>query len=131
MTVNSKIDRVRLPRPGPANGERVAPVGEVEAAIAEVWSRLLDREAVGRTDDFFTLGGHSLLAARVSADLSGRLNIPIEACDVLAHPTVAELGDALAARQRLAEPVDTGAALLEHITALPTDAYAYLPGEPS
>lgn len=129
MTVNGKIDRPKLPRPDPVNIGKAAPVGELEVTIADVLARHLRRPSVGRTDDFFQLGGHSLLAARVSADLARLLNLPVEPYHVLEHSSVAELGAALAAIQQPAiDPAGMDAAaqraLLDHIAALPVDAYA-------
>lgn len=43
----------------------MAPYGQLEKKVAEVWSEVLGFEQVGRNDDFFALGGHSLLAMRV------------------------------------------------------------------
>jgi amino acid adenylation domain-containing protein len=132
-TVNGKIDRSRLPRPGAAHTEYVVPVGEIEETIAEVWAELLEQPQVGRTDDFFGLGGHSLLAARASADLSRRLNLPVEPCHVMDHPTVAELGAALAARPEapVVNGLDLSRVLLEHVIALPVEALEQLEGDRS
>ena len=128
MTINGKIDRAALPVPGPVTAAHAAPIGEVETAIAAIWSQRLELPAVGRTDDF-QLGGHSLLAARVSADLALQLNIPVEPCHVMDHPTIAELAAAIAGLPP-AEPTATGPrieqALLDHIIALPAEADTYL-----
>ncbi|GAA3815993.1 hypothetical protein GCM10022226_40920 [Sphaerisporangium flaviroseum] len=128
-TVNGKIDRERLPRPRPAAREHVAPIGEVETVVAEVWSRLLEQPVVGRTDDFFELGGQSLLAVRVSAELARRLDLAVEPGQVMRHPTVAMLAATLA--ELPARPVGPVAAdldreLLEHVAALPAEAFEYL-----
>jgi acyl-coenzyme A synthetase/AMP-(fatty) acid ligase len=64
LTPNGKVDRKALPAPeGEAYAARgyEAPVGEVEAVLAGIWSELLGVERVGRHDHFFELGGHSLL----------------------------------------------------------------------
>ena len=124
-TLNGKLDLRRLPRPEPVT-VTVAPVGEVETAIAEVWAELLERPAVGRTDDFFELGGHSLLATRASAHLTARLDVPVEPCHVMDHPTVAELGALLAAQPRRRRGADLTHVLLDHIATLPDEAYRYL-----
>ena len=68
LTVNGKLDRAGLPEPGAeayAGQQYEEPRGEVERALAEIWSELLGLERVGRQDNFFQLGGHSLLAVRV------------------------------------------------------------------
>jgi acyl-CoA synthetase (AMP-forming)/AMP-acid ligase II/aryl carrier-like protein len=68
LNSNGKLDRKALPEPGGAvyaTRTYEAPVGEIEIAIARIWTHLLDVERVGRHDDFFSLGGHSLLAANL------------------------------------------------------------------
>ena len=83
LSPNGKVDRKSLPVP-----ERAAyacsgyetPVGEVEAALAQIWADVLGLERVGRHDQFFELGGHSLLATQVVSRASDRfgLNIPLK-----------------------------------------------------
>jgi amino acid adenylation domain-containing protein len=68
LTPNGKLDRRALPAPdGASFGQRAyeAPQGEVEIALAQIWSELLRVERVGRNDNFFELGGHSLLITRL------------------------------------------------------------------
>ncbi|PKH63783.1 non-ribosomal peptide synthetase [Halomonas sp. Choline-3u-9] len=66
LTSNGKVDRKALPEPDLASSSQyVPPQGEVEAALAKVWSEVLGVEQVGRHDNFFELGGHSLLALKV------------------------------------------------------------------
>ncbi|KAG0195808.1 hypothetical protein BGX28_000579, partial [Mortierella sp. GBA30] len=68
LTPNDKLDRRALPTPGYgafALQEYAAPQGDIENALAAIWSKLLHVERVGRHDSFFALGGHSLLAVRL------------------------------------------------------------------
>ncbi|KAF9558057.1 hypothetical protein EC968_007307, partial [Mortierella alpina] len=68
LTPNGKLDRRALPTPADndyARQEFEAPQGEVELALASVWSELLQIDKVSRHDSFFALGGHSLLAVRL------------------------------------------------------------------
>jgi amino acid adenylation domain-containing protein len=68
LTPNGKLDRAALPAPeGDAYARRgyEAPVGETEAALAEIWAAVLGVERVGRGDNFFELGGHSLLVVHL------------------------------------------------------------------
>src|SRR5262249_31605370 len=72
LTANGKLDRKALPAPhGTAYSTRKyeAPVGEIETALAQIWSEVLKIERVGRHDNFFELGGHSLLAVRFASRL--------------------------------------------------------------
>jgi len=68
LTPNGKLDRRALPAPGDDDFARQnfeAPQGEIETALAAIWSELLGVERVSRHDGFFALGGHSLLAVRL------------------------------------------------------------------
>jgi amino acid adenylation domain-containing protein len=59
---NGKIDRKALAsRPVSVAGAGVAaPLSPTEAALAEIWARVIGVENIGREDDFFDLGGTSL-----------------------------------------------------------------------
>ncbi|ROO59766.1 pyochelin synthetase [Micromonospora sp. Llam0] len=103
-TANGKVDRNRLRTwlPGTDQGQQTAavaadPVDALERHLAAIWAELLDREYVGRHDDFFALGGDSLLVARLVGLLRERVPdvVALEWEVVLRHmlrqPTVAAL----------------------------------------
>ncbi|WP_420822590.1 phosphopantetheine-binding protein [Sphingomonas gei] len=56
-----------------------APQGEIEQALAAIWSELLGIERISRHDNFFELGGHSLAVVRMlsRAESQFHLNIPL------------------------------------------------------
>ncbi|HEU0051733.1 MAG TPA: amino acid adenylation domain-containing protein, partial [Longimicrobium sp.] len=115
LTPNGKVDRRALPAPeGDAYARRVheAPVGETEAALAEIWSELLRVERVGRHDHFFELGGHSLLAVRVISRVRQVLGAEVALAELFERPVLADLARAIdgAARTELPpiERVDRG-----------------------
>ena len=94
LTSNGKLDLNALPEPeGKAYAVREyeAPAGEVEEALAEIWSELLGVERVGRNDNFFALGGHSILAVQVVARLRQRLGLEIGLQALFAAKTLAML----------------------------------------
>ncbi|GJJ72495.1 nonribosomal peptide synthetase DhbF [Entomortierella parvispora] len=94
LTNNGKVDRRALPEPDSASfftQGYVAPQGETEVALAELWSDLLKIERVGRHDNFFTLGGHSLLAVRMIHTIRSRLGFEFKLQTLFTSPTVAEL----------------------------------------
>ncbi|WP_143192229.1 non-ribosomal peptide synthetase, partial [Paenibacillus helianthi] len=65
LTSNGKVDRKALPLPEEGwmrGNEYVAPQGEMEEQLAEIWKEVLGIEQVGRTDNFFELGGDSIKA---------------------------------------------------------------------
>ncbi len=100
LTPNGKLDRRALPAPeGEAFGNRThePPQGELETALAGLWSELLHVERVGRRDDFFLLGGHSLLAAQLVSRIRVRLGLEVPLAELFAHPTLARFTERVAA----------------------------------
>ncbi|OKP02451.1 non-ribosomal peptide synthetase [Xenorhabdus eapokensis] len=71
-----------------------APLGEVETALAEIWQKLLQRERIGRYDNFFALGGHSLIAIQLLARMREQ-NMEIPLATLFTHPTLCELARAI------------------------------------
>ncbi|WP_067460931.1 non-ribosomal peptide synthetase [Actinomadura macra] len=102
LTPSGKIDRRALPavaNPHPGGG---APRTEAERALADVWSEVLGRPAVGVSDDFFEIGGDSVLAIHVAARARDA-GWPLTPREVLGHPTLGDLA-ALAERAERTEP---------------------------
>ncbi len=96
LTPNGKVDRRALPAPERDARQQAyeAPAGEIEKAMAEIWSELLRITRVGRQDNFFELGGHSLLAVRLLERMrQGRMHAVIHA--LLASPTLAGMAAAV------------------------------------
>jgi natural product biosynthesis luciferase-like monooxygenase protein len=95
QTPNGKIDRKQLPAPEHADegahAEYVAPTGDLEARIVEVWKDVLKLPKVGVRDNFFDLGGHSLLAIQLLRALKERLERDLAITDVFRFPTVQAL----------------------------------------
>ncbi|HEY0859109.1 MAG TPA: amino acid adenylation domain-containing protein, partial [Albitalea sp.] len=97
LTPNGKVDRKALPAPDArAYGQRgyEAPQGEVEEALAHIWSELLQIERVGRHDDFFELGGHSLLAVKVISRMREE-GLGVDIGVLFATPTLSALAAAV------------------------------------
>ncbi len=99
-TAAGKLDRAALPEPGhsrPTLGETyVAPRTPLEAALAEIWSELLDLDEVGVYDNFFDLGGDSILSLRISAQARA-VGIELDPHVLFAHQTIAETAARIAA----------------------------------
>jgi amino acid adenylation domain-containing protein len=107
LTPNGKVDRNALPAPEATALQSLsyqAPVGDREAAIAEIWRDVLGVSEVGRHDHFFGLGGHSLTALRV-LDRLRQAGIHVHLNDLFAYPTV----ESLAARSARPETRDDAA----------------------
>jgi len=73
LTSNGKVDRGSLPLPDVHSwmrrNEYVAPQGELEEQLAEIWGKVLEVDQVGRMDDFFEIGGHSIKAVKLDLEL--------------------------------------------------------------
>ncbi|KAF9972553.1 hypothetical protein BGZ75_001462, partial [Mortierella antarctica] len=97
LTNNGKIDRRALPAPSSdslATSDYVAPQGDLEIALAAIWSDLLNVEQVGRHDNFFMLGGHSLLAVRLMNRVLD-FGVHMALSTLFSSPTLCALGEAL------------------------------------
>ncbi|HEY6927000.1 MAG TPA: amino acid adenylation domain-containing protein, partial [Steroidobacteraceae bacterium] len=94
LTASGKLDRRALPAPA-ADSYPVqiyeAPLGETERVIAGIWCHLLQRDRVGRQDNFFVIGGHSLLATRLTVRLQEAFDLPVPLLTIFQHPTVCAL----------------------------------------
>ncbi|HEY7766962.1 amino acid adenylation domain-containing protein, partial [Longimicrobium sp.] len=97
LTANGKLDRKALPAPEGdafARAGYEAPLGEVEAALAEIWGEVLGVERVGRWDHFFELGGHSLLAIKLIERMR-RAGLYTDVRALFTTPVLAELAPAV------------------------------------
>ncbi|MDC8759689.1 non-ribosomal peptide synthetase [Janthinobacterium fluminis] len=95
LNANGKVDRKALPEPEFANSNTYeAPQGELEEALAALWSEVLGVERVGRDDNFFELGGHSLLALRLLERMRGQ-GRPVQVRTLFQHPRLAAFAQAV------------------------------------
>jgi amino acid adenylation domain-containing protein len=100
LSANGKIDRKALPSPtaGPTGPTYVPPRTVREQQMAGIWRRLLQRERVGITDNFFALGGHSLIAVMLVSSAQRELGLEVPLAKILEHPTIETLLESLEAR---------------------------------
>ncbi|MCW7985006.1 non-ribosomal peptide synthetase module [Streptomyces platensis subsp. clarensis] len=91
LTPSGKVDRRALADLVTADGPGTpaGPLGPLEQAVAEMWSRSLGREVTRADADFLAMGGHSLLALAVTDDLREDLGVELTLADFFAAPTVA------------------------------------------
>ncbi|ACS86827.1 enterobactin synthase subunit F [Musicola paradisiaca] len=96
LSANGKLDRKALPRPE-TQRKKIGrlPKPGLEADIAGIFSRLLQRDPVYADDDFFALGGHSLLAMRLAAELRRDFKREVSVGQVMMTPKVEELAQLL------------------------------------
>ncbi|HEX6751379.1 MAG TPA: non-ribosomal peptide synthase/polyketide synthase [Longimicrobium sp.] len=118
MTPSGKADRKALPAPESdawSTREFVAPMGETEEALAEIWAEVLGVDRVGRNDHFFELGGHSLLAVQAITRVREALQAEIPLRALFERPVLADftraLGDAVHTELARIEAVERGADL--------------------
>ena len=104
VTANGKVDLKALaaltPLRSPEETEILAPRNPLEAAVAEVWGRVLDLPRVGIEEDFFDAGGDSILAIRLVGELR-RQGIEVTTEQLFTHPTVAGLAAAAGSAERI------------------------------
>ncbi|WP_328491696.1 non-ribosomal peptide synthase/polyketide synthase [Streptomyces sp. NBC_00414] len=92
LNPNGKLDRDRLPDPGPtrSGSYRVAPRTPTERILATVWADILRVDRIGVDDNFFMLGGDSILSIQVVAQ-ARQAGLTLTSRDVYRHQTIAAL----------------------------------------
>lgn len=75
------------------------------AALARIWTEVLDQQAPDATRDFFAAGGDSLRAMQLCARLSAQFGIQIPLRILFEAPTLAQFGERLALLQAHTNPV--------------------------
>ncbi|MGO3244172.1 MAG: amino acid adenylation domain-containing protein [Halomonas sp.] len=100
LNANGKVDRKALPAPDLISGTQYEPPqGEVEDALAAIWSEVLGTERIGRHDNFFEVGGHSLAAIQISARFTQRFGEALPVRLIFEHPTLAKMATRVALQQ--------------------------------
>ena len=95
LNVNQKVDRKALPPATPqALEDYVAPVGETEKILCDIFAEVLGVERIGAIDSFFDLGGTSLMVTNVMVSAE-KQNLHFAYSDVFAHPSPRSLASFL------------------------------------
>ena len=97
LTPNGKLHRAALPAPLPeaeAETEFSPPRTPLEAALAQIWADVLQRDRIGRTDDLLALGADSIQLFKITAR-ANRQGISLLAKQLLQHRTIARLASQL------------------------------------
>ncbi|MDH6577275.1 non-ribosomal peptide synthetase [Kitasatospora sp. MAP5-34] len=90
LTGTGKVDRHALAGTTPDQAHTAtAALTPLQQAVAEAWSRALDRPVQHPDADFLAEGGHSLMAMWVVDDLREDLGVELSLADFFGHPTVA------------------------------------------
>ncbi|MEO7362444.1 MAG: amino acid adenylation domain-containing protein [Gemmatimonadaceae bacterium] len=95
LSPTGKLSRKELHAPQALAAESrkpfVAPITDIESAIAKMWCDVLQLDRVSINDNFFDLGGHSLLATRIIAQIQAELSVRMPLRALFEFPTVAGL----------------------------------------
>ncbi|MFD7393532.1 amino acid adenylation domain-containing protein [Streptomyces virginiae] len=111
LDAGQQVDRARLAEqfanvPAPS-GAAVAP-SDRERRVTAVWQQVLQRQGIGREDNFFDIGGNSMLLLQVYELLAGdTADPPLKGSELFRYPTVASLAARLGRGD--APPADAGA----------------------
>jgi acyl-coenzyme A synthetase/AMP-(fatty) acid ligase len=95
LSATGKVDRAKLPvvaaAPGESRGR--APANATEAALREMWRRVLGTNAVGVDDNFFDLGGTSLGLMEVHASIKRSMACDITVVEMFQYPRISALAE--------------------------------------
>ncbi|KAG0335487.1 hypothetical protein BG004_008429, partial [Podila humilis] len=100
LTSRGKVDRRALPEPDfspSAARDYAGPQGEMEVALAKMWSELFKISRISRHDDFFKLGGHSSMAMRLLNAVATTLGPQLPMSTFFAYSSLQGLAEAIAA----------------------------------
>jgi amino acid adenylation domain-containing protein len=95
LSPTGKVDRARLPTVTPATNDSRgrAPASATEAALREIWRRVLGTNAVGVDDNFFDLGGTSLGLMEVHASIKRSTTSDITVVEMFQYPRISALAE--------------------------------------
>lgn len=124
-SANGKIDRKALPEPClttkiSQSGNTLA--SGVEEQIHKLWTKLLQRANIRRTQNFFELGGHSLLAVHLLAEVKKSFGVLVPIITFLQDPTINGLC------QAVTEQNDSGPKLIDLTKDSPEKPVILIPG---
>src|SRR5262249_10110989 len=77
----------------PANGAGAQAKSTATSVVTQVWSEVLQREAIDPNENFFDMGGDSLKALEVISRLQERMNVDLPLIAFFENPTVAHLAE--------------------------------------
>jgi hypothetical protein len=87
----------RRQEPLPEAAVEIAPRGTLQAALLDIWRKVLGRPRIGLTDNFFDVGGTSLRAVQVIALIKKELKRNLSIVTLFECPTVTLLAAKLSA----------------------------------
>ncbi|MCB0606743.1 MAG: amino acid adenylation domain-containing protein, partial [Lewinella sp.] len=94
LTSTGKIDRKKLEKLEIVRQKDLgfeAPKSELEMRLLKIWQKILSRERISTSDNFFDIGGHSLTSGRIVAEVFREFGVKITLRDMFTYPTVKDL----------------------------------------
>jgi len=92
LSPSGKIDRHALPKPDISTlVDYVAPEGEIQQLLADIWATQLGLDKISVIADFFSLGGHSLLAVKITSQMEVALGRPVPLAALFQYPSIEKL----------------------------------------
>lgn len=92
---HGKIDMGSLPQPVDTGGNSVKEsetMSSTELCLLEIWKEVLEKEWIGREDNFLNIGGNSIRLVEMYNKVIEIYNVPLEIPDLFTLPTIGELG---------------------------------------
>jgi amino acid adenylation domain-containing protein len=95
LSPTGKVDRARLPTVAVVTTDTRgrAPANATEAALREIWRRVLGTNSVGVEDNFFDLGGTSLGLMEVHANIRRSMTSDITVVEMFQYPRISALAE--------------------------------------
>ena len=102
LSPTGKVDRAKLPAVAAAHTQvrGRAPINATEAALREIWRKVLGTNAVGVDDNFFDLGGTSLGLMEVHANIKRSMTSDITVVEMFQYPRISALAERMARTTR-------------------------------
>ena len=95
LNPQNKVDRAALPSPAETRPDLdtpfMAPRGDEEREVADIWAEVLGIDRVGIQDNFLELGGHSLAAARIVTRVTEKFHLELPLQVLFDSPTVEKM----------------------------------------
>ncbi|OKP94761.1 hybrid non-ribosomal peptide synthetase/type I polyketide synthase [Paenibacillus sp. P32E] len=96
LTPNGKLDRLALPEPtrnimSPVAAGATSTLSSIEQQLWDIWSELLQTDALGVYHNFFEMGSNSLAIVLVHEKLEALYPGTVRIVDLFAYPTISSL----------------------------------------
>lgn len=95
LTANGKVNRKALPEPVTTTKDNYeAPQTDKEKLLVDVWSKVLDVENIGTSDNFFAVGGDSIKSIQIISRVRNA-GFEVSAKDIFISQTIKQLAPKL------------------------------------